>query len=206
MKPHDIDDPIEALRAELQRVSPPTGYVARLRQRIDAEGDAPARLVWWKWALPLGAVAVVVLAITINRHERQAPVVTTVQVEQPPVVPVLTPSPAPQPVRPSVTRVARGPALANRVVQANAPKSDIEPMPEIITNQAEVLRSLWARTERRAILVESTKPAPDPAAEIVVAPIEILPIVIAPLTDAGKAGSLPIVRPPNRDSSERRAK
>jgi hypothetical protein len=206
MKPHDtqdeFDDPIEALRAELQRVPPPAGYVARLRQRVDAEASAPAPVAWWQWALPLAAVAAVLVAITMHRPAPQEPVVTTARVESSPIVSVTPPSPIAPPVQPIATRSTRGPA----VVRLVDPPLDFEPMPEIITNQAEVLRSLWARAAPKAALVESTNLAPDPAAEIVVAPIEIAPIVIKPLTDTGKPGSLPIVRPPNRDSSEGRAK
>jgi len=206
MNPHDIpdeiDDPIEALRVELQRIQPPAGYVARLRQRIDAEADAPARMVWWRWALPIAAVAVVLLVIMINRPAPEAPVVATVWLDPAPVVRVPEPLPAPPTVQSTAARPAQRPATVRLV----DPPLNIEPMPEIITNQGEVFRALWARTATRTVLVESTNPAPDPAAEVVVAPIEIAPIVIKPLTDTGKPGSLPIVRPPNRDSSEGRAK
>ena len=202
MKPPEIDDPIEALRAEFQRVPPPAGYVARLRQRIDAEAAAPARVAWWRWAVPVAAIAVVLLAVAMYRPAPQEPVVTTARVDPSPIVPVAPPSSIAPPVQPIATQSMRRPA----VVRLVDPPLDFELMPEIITNQAEVFRSLWARAAPKAALVESTNPLPDPAAEIVVAPIEILPIVIAPLTDTGKPGSLPIVRPPNRDSSVGRAK
>jgi len=201
MKPDHIDDPIEALRAELERVPPPAGYVARLRQRIDAEAEASPRVSWWRWTLPVVALAVVLLAIAINRPTPQTPVVSTVRIEQPPVAPALPPTPAPSPI---AHAPVQGPEGVRRV--AVAPPPVIEPMPEIITNQAEVLRSLWARSGRKAILVESSDPPPDPAAEIVVAPIEIAPIVIKPLTNGGTPGNSPIVRPPDRNSSEGRAK
>ena len=206
MKPHDmddLDDPIEALRAELQRVPPPPGYVARLRQRIDAEADAPARTTWWRWASPIAAVAAVLLAVAINRPVTQAPVVSTVRVEPSSAASALQPSPVPPTVA-ATSAAVRVPPVVHRA--ANPPLPTAEPMPEIITNQAEVFRALWARTARRTTLVESTEVLPDPAAEIVVAPIEIAPLVIKPLTGGGTPSSAPIVRPPDRNSSEGRAK
>ena len=206
MKPDDInvDDPVEALRAELNRVQPPPGYVARLRQRIDAEADSPVRATWWRWALPLAAAVVVLVAIAIDRPAPQAPVLSTARVEPPPSgVPALHPSTTGPAARSTAAQGARGPEVTHRAANASQPAA--EPMPEIITNQAEIFRAMWARN-RRATLVESTEAPPDPAAEIVVAPIEISPIVITPLTSATAPGSQPIVRPPDRDSSEGRAK
>lgn len=194
MKPDEIDlndphDPIAVLRAELRRVQPPAGYVARLRQRVDAEAVTPARAGWWRWAVPVAAVAVALVAFTMNRPAPQQPDTSSTRVALPSTGPVVQSSPNPIAVPP--TRAAQPTAPKHRDTAAVQPTA--EPMPEIITNQAEVLRAMWSRAAPKASLVESSVPPPDPAAEIVVAPIEVSPIVVKPLPGTVAPGGV-IVR------------
>ena len=191
-----IDDPVEALRAELERVQPPAGYVARIRQRIDAEAQAPVRLAWWRWAMPMASIAIVLVVVSVTRRSVVTPtepiskyVVASGQ-STTPVDPARSADVArPLPPAPKPGRVTGSPPVDP------LPAS---PAPEVITHQADVLQSLWAHIGPNAALVDAPSVRPDIATDIVVTPIEVEPIVIKPPNE-GKASEAPIVRLPISD-------
>jgi hypothetical protein len=184
MKPNDFDDPIdpiEALRARFQRFRR-RPVTSRLRQHL-AEGDMAARVIWWRWALPLAAVAAMLLAITINRPAPLAPVASTTELSHGRCGAAVVTGSAD-----GRGHAARATEVTRRV--ATAPQSAAEPMPK----SSPIRRSLSLAVGAcaRDQFGGKHRGSARPCREIVVAPIEIAPLVIKPLRRRN-AWRLPIV-------------
>ena len=76
MNDQEINDPLQALREERADLSPSPEFAARVREGIDTSADA-RRAGWlsgWRWLVPAGAVAAVVIAVVvISRSRPEAP-------------------------------------------------------------------------------------------------------------------------------------
>jgi hypothetical protein len=85
------------------------------------------------------------------------------------------------------------------------------PFPEVLTNQPEILRALWARYQSEAAVVESTgAPLPALVSDIVVPPVEVSPVVVKwmvePPVPPVPPGTSPIIRRVTAETAERSEK
>jgi hypothetical protein len=234
MTQREHDDPIDALKAELAAVSPSPEFQARVRQRIAGELDllrdelaaiAPSpefavrvrqgidaaaetrKASWlsgWRWVVPVGAVAAGVMAVIVLSRSGDAADQITAQ------APVQAPTAIETPVamtngdRRTTNAGRRVPDSGAQVVPAEPTAAD--PVLEVITNQPAILRAMYARIAAGATVVETTT-MPDTVPEIVVAPIEINPIVVKSLVDPpAVGGAQPIIRRITADTAERSQK
>lgn len=192
-------DPLQALRDELAAVTPSPAFAARVRQELDLAGrEQAAQWVWGKW---LGvAAATVVLVIGVASAFRPSPLGPTQEVGNQALE--LLPAVAPQPERETArAREPEHPSTRPEHPSTPEPENPSTRAPEnpdlvVITNQPAVLRALWARARAGAALVEvPAAPRPESASGIVVAPIEVHPIVVPWMVEPpASPGSSPIIR------------
>ena len=211
-------DPLKALREELASVAPPAEFAARVRLGIDADTAVRGAnwLTGWRWLVPAAAAAAMVAAVFVMwRPTTEAPhqVVAQAPIEtsNPLAAPQETVAPLPAPA--GVSRAdsskfdVRSSNSGRKVAAASFGGQAREPVLEVITNQAAVLRELWARVDSTATLVETVaKTSPDTVPEIVVNPIEVNPIVIKWLGDPSTAPGAPIIRRITANTAERSEK
>ena len=173
------DDPIDALRAELKREPLSPEFAARLRQRIEADAHArPASwLSTWRWVIPVGAVAGMIVWLVLPSSKQPTTPMTAVNPQTPAPVQTVTQAPAPAVASAPVAAPVKG---SLRPVIRTAAAAD--PAPEVITNQASALRALWAsaRTAKPRIEVKATV-APAVIPEITTPAIEVAPLVVKEL-------------------------
>jgi len=226
---------LDLLRDELAAVAPSPEFAVRVRQGV-AEADAAreARLSWssgWRWIVPVGAVAagvIAVIALTksgadVPEHITvQAPIETatqaptTIETQKPVVAPLATSnderrpstgSGRPEALEGRTTNVGRRvPNARAQVVTAAPPTAD--PMLEVITNQPAVLRAMWVRAgAAQAVVAPGDTSLPENAGDIVIAPVEVNPVVVRWLVEPpGTPGVLPFIRRVAADMAERSAK
>jgi hypothetical protein len=201
----EIDDPIAALRTELERVAPSSGFADRVRERLADElqplraeltdltvsaefavrvrqsieaGGSRKRLSWPPFTRRFVVPAAGLAAGVM------AGLIYLTSVDSPPpvqsatstVVMPMVETPKSAPIAP--VRESAAPAIrAARVIDnRTASNAPRDPMLEVITDQPAVLRALWVRVEP-GVTVDSTEPdAPYQAPKIEVAPIEVSPI------------------------------
>ena len=222
MNHQDIDDPLKALREELADKAPSPEFAAKVRQGIDAAGDirGASWLPGWRWLVPVAAV-MVVAAFVMSRPRSESPVQVAVKAPAHAEAPIMR---APESVVPPAPgAAAQGvkvaePSHSLKLRRASENPSTREPehlrtrepedpFPEVITNQAAILRALWARVDANVPLVESVATtSPEAVPEIVINPIEISPIVIQWLGDPQTAPSAPVIRKSAADKAERSEK
>ncbi len=187
------DDVLEDLRAELSAISPSPGFAASVRTRVAASSDRRG-LGTWMWPVALAAAAVIVVSAYVA--------FTTTPIEETPVPQMAgTAAPAAAPVRSEVTAAvpaagAAPVASAPKLSPASRQSSDVHavatgPALDVITNQPEVLRAIWARARWPMVeaTVETASPVPaEVVREISVAPILVEPIVVRALDPSGTGG------------------
>jgi hypothetical protein len=217
----DGRDPLEALKAELASVGPSQAFAAGVRQRLDAEPErSTGRFpISWRWAVPVGvATAAVVWTLVVQRRPEPRQPQTVVATAGPGVT-ATTPPVAPAAAAPTVTapgapgasvrepvRAPRRPAT--QMTAAAIAEQPAEPTLEVITNQPAILRALWtAVAAEHAVVVPAASPFVEPSADIVVAPVEVRPVVVKwmvePPAGAGGEGGSPIIRRMAADTAAR---
>jgi hypothetical protein len=200
---------LDLLREELAAVAPSPEFKVRVRQGIEVSRDARAAawLSGWRWLVPLGAVAAIVIgvvAIFPRTPDIPAQVNAKAPIETP--VPIVAPQPTTTVVPPEV-RNARDSGLGTRDLGRHASSS--EPSLEVITNQPALLRALSARVKAEQALAEAseTKPLLEIANDIVIAPIEVNPVVVKWMVEPPlPAGVFPVIRRVTADTAERSQK
>jgi hypothetical protein len=194
------NDALRDLRAELDAVTPSPAFAASVRARV-VEESRGSRWGVATWIVPLGLAAAAVAIVAVAWRSSPPPVVA-----DPPATPhaeaVAEPAtPIAPPATASTARLARS-STARRTSaavrsQAAAPVRSTEPTLEVITNQGEVLRAIWARV-RGPLSAESAPDAPQPAAgvvgEIPIAPIPLDPIVVRTIDPTGSGGGSTVIR------------
>ncbi len=169
----DGPDVLDELRAELRAVEPSAGFAGRVRARVAA---SPAGRVG-RVSVALAAVAVVATvgsAYWTRATERvefgAARTVTQTAALAPAAsAPVAATTKPPRP-----RRVEAVPASPDEAVQVVASGPDME----IVTNQPEILRRMWARPAVAAISGAPTGEWP-PIGDVVVAPVVVTEITVA---------------------------
>ena len=202
----DTDDLLSDLRAELGAVTPSPAFTASVRARVEAA--SPSRtwsIVAW-WLTAAAAAAVVVIAVLARRD---APPAVTERRTIPNAEAVASSQAAePSPQAPAIAGPKTSAAVPARV-QPMVAADAAEPRIEVITNQGDVLRSVWARV--RGPLSEGKETAIEPTSssevrELTVDPIQVDPIVLV-FPDPRSSGSSPgtIIRKvaPDATRSER---
>ena len=191
----DREDAFEQLRAELAAVEPSPGFAAGVRTRVDARSGAGFRLPFALATATVAIAAVVGGAYWLQRGSAVAPgpiQAVAQSVAVPAVEPVVTPAPTlPAPRR---ARAARPVAEA---VAAAAPAG---PFLEVITNQPEMLRRVWASVEGG--VARAGLPA-DEFAELTVAPVLVDAIVVPRIGPSAGGGLVPGARRVVVDDSAR---
>jgi hypothetical protein len=200
----DHDDLIKELGTAL-KVQPSTAFADGVRARIDR---SKARITQMWWGLAAAAtVGFAVMALWRPSHEVPAPVTTIASEPAPRATPALAPVTAPIPsvggrvFRPGDTPTLRSVSRSGKAsVVRVAATTDAEPRLEVITNQGEVLRQLWADVRGRTLVLAEVEPIVDGLSPkpIEVNPVEVRPIVV---NEIGKepvpAGASPIIRRAN---------
>ena len=191
----DTNDAFEHLRAELAAVEPSGAFAAEVRTRVDARSGAGFRL---RFALATATVAIAAVAGGAYWLQRgsavaPAPIQAVAQsVPVPAVEPVVTPVPSvPAP------RTARAARPVAEAVSATAPAG---PFLEVITNQPEMLRRVWAGINGG---VARTGLPANEFVEIAVAPIVVDAIVVPKIGPPGGGGLTPEARRVTTDDSMR---
>jgi len=187
----DHDDVLKELRAALQ-VEPSRDFASGVRARV-RKSKARTNLAWWSLAAA-ACVGLATAALWRPTIQTSAPTVATTQ-------PTLVPSnSATMASDARSVPVLGGSAVARTPVARTAAAS--EPRLEVITNQAAVLRQLWAGVNPAALVETIAEGAvPVPVAEVKpIAPIVLDPIVVTPILvteigkDSGAAGATPVIR------------
>jgi hypothetical protein len=189
------EDQLDALRAELIDLSPSPGFAMGVRQRI--EEDRERRSAWWpmsgwRWMVPIGgASAVLLIAMTLSGTDVPAPAIQRAtappRAQQPPARPA-------EPDAPSRTTMTRTATSSTRHPPIGGASDARDAFPEVISNQAEVIRALWAQATI-PVVTESTASIPVEPGEIVVPALEVKPIVVKLLFEPPPSeGGFPIIR------------
>jgi len=184
------DDVLKDLETALA-VTPSPQFADGVHARI-ADGRTRRKFsLAWPLAIA-GALATVVL-VGLVTHRKAAVVVPPASTPVTVVSPALLPPAVVRPVEPVVPRISTPVVtrVASRPAPARAEPSG--PSLEVITNQGEVLRALWARTARRSGELKEVEPEPAPEivaneGEIVVPRVTIAPIVLDVLGAGGTSG------------------
>jgi hypothetical protein len=187
-------DAFEQLRAELAAVEPSPAFAAGVRARIESPGRVSFR---WQPALAFAAVAMLVVAggaYLLPQRSVVTPIadiaVATVTVPtQPGTVPV-----------PTVAAPRRVPVVARGVAPRVTAEATPGPYLEVITNQPEMLRRVWAGIAGGVARVGL--PTAE-FAELTVAPVLVDAIVVPRIGPAAGGGLVPGARRVVVDESAR---
>ncbi len=203
MRPRHMEagssDPTELLRAELMAIEPSPAFAAGVRARVEARSGAGFR---WQFALATGAVAAAAVvggAYWLRPGSAVAPSPAPViaqSVEAPAAAPAVSAMPTVQPVR----QMRETQVGAQPVAEPVAVATSTGPFLEVITNQPEMIRRVWASVEGG--VTRAGLPA-DEFAEITVAPIRVDAIVVPRIGPAGGGGLVPGARRVVMDESQR---
>lgn len=213
---------MDLLRQELAAIAPSPEFAVRVRQGIE-EAQAARAASWWRFSnwrvmVPAAAAAVVVLAILL-RPDTSRVEQATAQVTPAPVGPVAAQlandaapghaqrtSPNPVVRRPQPRVTTPRPVAST----ARAATTLADPFLEVMTNQPAILRAnralIRAASEARetpVVAIAETNP------EIVVAPVEVSPIVVKWMVEpppSPSSGGAPVIRRVTAETAERSAK
>jgi len=178
-------DALTELRDALAAVTPSATFAASVRTRVAAEGEARSRWLI-AWLVPVGVAAAVIVAAVIRRDTSPAPSAdrSVVQTTQQTVAPAQSRGSVP-------VSGSKDPAVPTARVRTNVSDVAAEPTPEVITNQGDLLRSIWARV--RGAATEAPDGAAESAAsaaaqELTVDAIQVRPIVVGSIDPQGPGG------------------
>jgi hypothetical protein len=185
----DLDRDLEAMLAS----EPSVEFAARVRQRIDAEGDRRSTFGIWRWAFGVAAAAVVAVVVVMAIRGRGVALVPSeapppsqaVRVPTPPV-PIRVPTPAVAPVKPEQRLAAAG--RSPRVNTTAGPQPLVRAEPEVLVppDQRAAVARLIDLTRRGRVapaLFEERAPSP------VVSVAEVPPLVVTEM-------DVPVLVPP----------
>jgi hypothetical protein len=192
---------LDTLKHELAEISVSPEFAVRVRQQIES---APARPRWfaffdWRWAVPVGAAAIVAAMVLTRDGASPAP-----------VHPDTVRAGAPQASAPSANHTSQPRSMApqnpgqslrttTRVVQrtasiAAASGQQADDTIEVITYQPAVYRQLWAAAAA-AQIVDAAE-LPQEVRDVAIVTVEVKPVavqwLVEPPTSAG--GSVPNIR------------
>ncbi len=186
-------DELAELGAALD-VTPPASFAGGVRARV-ARSRARTRQMWWG----LAAAASVTLAV-VMMWRPSADVPTGETFASAPAVSVPVPATIADAEASSGTlgRVASVRRVVTRSDAVPQPTTQTQPRLEVITNQASVLRGLWADVNGQKltlVLVDAVAAPGSGMTPIVVEPIVVAPIVVIELgSNWGRGGATPIIR------------
>jgi hypothetical protein len=196
-------DVLDDLRRELNAVSPSPAFAAGVRARIDSDVSTTG-LLRWSWWAAVGVAAALVIAIGVWRAGRTASVPDSA-VSTPAIVRVETPAtaaatpplarvdPRVEIPRARVTRAARIPPSEPNA--GTAASSSPEPTLEVITNQPQLLREMWARASRPSAASQRAAVSDSGIDDAAPGSIEVNPVVVKWLIEPPQAPvTFPIIR------------
>jgi hypothetical protein len=188
----DHDDVLKELDAALQ-VEPSRAFADGVRSRVRRSRTYTTR-TWWGLA---AAASIGLATLAVWRPLVQAPAPMKVAVAPTEATAPAVPSRAPESV--VSTAPVAAPVVTRRestIARATVAAAASEPRLEVITNQGEVLRQLWADYRGRPLIVADGQPLDGLTAKpITVEPIEVRPIVVSEIgKEPGPAGGTPIIR------------
>ena len=199
------DDPLDALRRELASVSRSPEFAVRVRQRIE-QGARPG--FWtrfnWRWTVPvsgMAAAAMLAFVVLYRPAVGEQPIVTGVTRVEPSDV-------ARPPLASTQPSERQSPVPSKEIARQVTSVAPRNPMLEVVTNQSEILQEIWARAgEPSSLLNSSASGKPVEIAEIVIAPVEIEPVVVKWLVEPRPSvGPLPIILRMVAEAAERSPK
>ena len=130
----DLDDAIDRAVREMLDAEPPAGFRARVLDRL----ERPARrFTWMQVAVPLAAVALVIIAVLVSRRDVGIVAPPPMDRPLPTIAPgVVTLNPPPSPVTPSAPPLADRTTIARRIVHASSataplPQEDARALPPL---------------------------------------------------------------------------
>ena len=195
---HDqTDDVLNDLEAALA-VTPSPEFADGVRARIRRE--SARRRTWPAWAMAGVAAAAAAFALVFLTRHQSRPVLHPPAGEAPHVAEAAR-STSSSPVVPAEQAVTRATPRREPVRSVSSP-APAEPALEVISNQGEMLRRLWARVAPSAAFKEvdaqsSDQPLGGNAAivsDAVTAPVAIAPVVVRPLGEGGDRPDQPTIR------------
>jgi hypothetical protein len=188
------------LREELAAVTPSPEFKVRVRQQIETAEQA-RRASWlsgWRWLAPVGMAAAVLLAVVLSRPGRETPALVTTTAATTPTTRDVGPVARPSTDTPRATATPRVTATksAARTAPLPAASSETEPSLKVITNQPAILKAMWARAgAAQAVLAPTDAAQSEEIREIVIAPVEVSPVVVKWLVEPPTVpDTLPVIR------------
>jgi len=200
-----MNDPIAALRMELESVAPSPGFAERVRERLaddleplraeltdltvsgefaarvrqNIEADTNRRGFWssfnWRFVVPAAGLAAAAAAF-IYLRPADVPEQTGIKAGRDIQLPLVETPPV-APIGPPRESRPEVARVARVTANASAPvREPRDPMLEVLTDQPAILKALWVRVEP-GVTVDSTEPTElYQAPKLEVAPIEVGPI------------------------------
>jgi hypothetical protein len=208
MTDHHTDDVLKDLEMALAVTPSPQfadGVHARLR------GESARRRMWPVWAIGgLAAAVAAMFALVFLTHQQSRPALQPLAGEAPQVAEAARATSSPF-IVPTEQTVPRETPQRQQRRGASSP-APAEPVLEVLTNQGEMLRRMWARVAPSGALKEvDTSGAEPPLAgntpivsDAVTAPVAIAPVVVKPLGEGGDRPDQPTIR--NREINAGRAR
>ena len=204
---HDrTDDVLNDLEAALA-VTPSPEFADGVRARL--RGESARRRTWPVWGIG-GLAAAAAFALVFLTHQQSRPGLQPPAGEAPQVADAAraTSSPSVAPAEQAVRRVT--PQRQQR--RAASLPAPVEPVLEVISNQGEMLRRMWARVTPSGALKEVDAPGAEQllggnaaiVSDAVTAPVAIAPVVVKPLGEGGDRPDQPTIR--NREINAGRAR
>ena len=185
---HDpTNDVLQELEAALT-LAPSPEFADGVRARIRSESTR--RRAWPMWAMA-GLAAAAAIALVVLTRQQFRPKLQPTAGEAPQVAAVARPTSSP-PVA-SAEQGAPRPTPRREPHRSARATASAEPVFEVISNQGEILRRLWARVTPSGTLKEVDAPRAEPplggnaaiVSDAVTAPVAIAPVVVKPLGDGG---------------------
>jgi hypothetical protein len=200
------NDVLKDLEAALA-VTPSPEFADGVRARL--RGESARRRTWPVWGIG-GLAAAAAFALVFLTHQQSRPGLQTPAGEAPQVAEAARETASPS-VAPAEQAVPRATPQRQQRRAASSP-APVEPVLEVISNQGEMLRRMWARVTPSGALKEVDAPGAEQllggnaaiVSDAVTAPVAIAPVVVKPLGEGGDRPDQPTIR--NREINAGRAR
>ena len=154
----DLDRLLDAALTKYSAVEPRKGLEERILANLEAERGRTVPHGWWRWGV-VAAVAVLLIALSFALRSGKVPTPTVVRQVQPPSTSsreaeTHASKRSPVPAR-SPHRTAH--AVQTRPAVAAAPKLDVFPSPEPLSEQEQLLAQYAAMYPKRAALLAEAR-------------------------------------------------
>jgi hypothetical protein len=197
MTDHHTDDVLKDLETALA-VTPSPEFADGVRARL--RGESARRSMWPVWAIGgLAAAVAATFALVFLPRQQSRPGLQPPAGEAPQVAEAARAS-SPS-IAPAEQTVPRETPQRQQRRAASSP-APAEPVLEVLTNQGEMLRRVWARVTPSGALKEVDTPGAEPplagdapiVSDAVTAPVAIAPVVMKPLGEGGDRPNQPTIR------------